>query len=734
MAGRSGKEFLAGPARRGVPVSRASACDLPPGEQSLIEQGLVEETLVGEPSVGRLFPDAFSAQAATTPDHVALVHGSRTVSYADLEDYSNRLARLLISRGAGPGELVALALPRSADQLIAILAVLKSGAGYVPLDPVAQGQWTGRLLAVARPVLLVTRSTVPRLPGTPSAVELDDPLTVAELFGLDADPVTDAERTRPLTAQDIAYLIQPAGAHGVGAPEAVAVPHRGLLVLAAAHIERLGLSERSRVLQHASTSFDAAVREFSMTLLSGGALVLTPDGPTTRREPIPGTAVAHTPTHVIMPVATLAALPEGALAPGTVVVTVGEACPAELVERYAGRYTLFTGYGSAETTVAATLSEVLVPGELPGIGRPLPGTRVHLLDPGLRPVAAPAVGELYVAGLGVAEGYHGQPALTAARFVADPYGPPGSRMYRTGDLARRLPDGRLDFVGPADQRLQRPGRTQQAQQAWQPQQAQQAQQTQQPKTDGDQAPATHPLDTPVLLRAGEPGRPALFCLPPLSGIAWPYRALAAQLEPGRPLIGLQARGLIPGRHPLTDPDELITDLVAQIRAAQPAGPYHLLGTSFGGVLAHLTATRLQQSGCEVGLLASLDGYLRPATPASTAEFDRRALLHELEKLTSAPTAFDEATIDAVLAVCANHLRLIPLLRPGVFRGDLLLFAAVPTPGGRALADPVGSWSPHVEGTVRAHQVDQPQLRMLDAAAVAQLGPVLRAALKQWSTR
>ncbi|WP_329568318.1 AMP-binding protein [Kitasatospora sp. NBC_01266] len=626
MAARSGKEFLAG-----------QVANRPDREQPV--QPFEDP--------GPLFPDAFSAQVARTPDQVALVHGSRTVSYADLEDYSNRLARLLISRGAGPGELVALALPRSADQLIAILAVLKSGAGYLSpglgpslglspaagLDQAEERRQSGQLPGIARPVLLVTRSTVPGLPSVPPAVALDDPLTVAELFGLDADPVTDAERIRPLTARDTAFVIRTPGPSGT--PEPMVVPHQGLPALAAAHIERLGLTERSRVLQHASTGFDAAVREFTMTLLSGAALVLTPDVPAARRESIPGTGTAGdapAPTHVILSSAALATLPEGGPAPGTVLVTVGGPCAAELVERYAGRYTVVDGYGPTGTTDAATEGEALVPGEVPGTRRPLPAARV--------------------------------------------------------------------------------------------------------------ARAAHPLDTPVLLRAGDPGRPALFCLPPISGIAWPYRALAAQLEPAQPLIGLQARGLIPGHHPLTDPEELVADLVAQIRAARPTGPYHLLGAAFGGVLAHQVAVRLQQAGCQVGLLVSLDGYPRPAAPEGTPEstpegafeFSRRDLLDELGRLTTgadgASALVDEATIDALVAVGANHRRLGALLRPGVFRGDLLLFVAARPSGARVVEDPAGSWRPYLDGTVCAHRVDQPQLRMLGAAGMAQLGPVLAGALQE----
>jgi len=231
-----------------------------------------------------------------------------------------------------------------------------------------------------------------------------------------------------------------------GTPKGVAVAHRGILNLAASQIERFAIASDARVLQFASPSFDAAISEIATVLTSGAALVL----PAAERS---GDALAklirqQDVTHATLPPVLLADLPEDL--PLETLIVAGEACSADAVARWSQGRRMINAYGPTETTVCATMSDVLSGAVVPPIGRPIWNTQVYVLDVGLQPVPPGASGELYIAGAGLARGYLGRAALTAERFVADPFGPAGRRMYRTGDLARWRANGVLDFLGRAD--------------------------------------------------------------------------------------------------------------------------------------------------------------------------------------------------------------------------------------------------------------------------------------------
>ena len=394
----------------------------------------------------RTLAELFQAQAARTPGEPALTGADGTLTYAAVNARANRLARLLIRRGAGPERIVALVLPRSADLVVAQLAVAKAGAAFLPVDPGQPAERIAFMLADARPVLVLTRSsTDPADPGT--TLDLDEP---GLLDGLpDSDP-TDADRTRPLHVGHPAYLIYTSGSTGV--PKGVLVTHRGLAGFFAAMRERYDVRPGDRVLEFSSPSFDASILELGMALPAGAALVVPPPGPLLGdrlAEVLAGQKVTHA---LIPPVAlaTLTAEHAAGLPDFRTVIVGGDACPPELVRTWAPGRRMINSYGPTEFTVVATWSDPLVPGGTPPIGRPLPDATAYVLDEALRPAAT---GELYLAGPGLARGYLDRPGLTASRFLADPFGGPGERMYRTGDVVRRTPAGELEFVGRADHQV-----------------------------------------------------------------------------------------------------------------------------------------------------------------------------------------------------------------------------------------------------------------------------------------
>ncbi|TDV34268.1 non-ribosomal peptide synthetase, partial [Actinophytocola oryzae] len=400
---------------------------------------------VVEPPPGTV-PTLFERQTAGTPDAVAVVSASGPTTYAELNTRANRLARRLIEFGAGTEQCVAVAVPPSADLVVALLAVLKAGAVYLPVAPDYPPDRIRFMLADARPVCVVSTQDVlgalPELRGL-AAVRVDEPLD-----GHAGHDVTDTDRVRPLRAGSAAYVIYTSGT--TGRPKGVLVSHRGVPNLAAAMARRAGVTAGSRMLQFASASFDAALAETLIALLAGATLVL-PDSRATGGE-LAAFVDRHAVTHATLPPAVLATLPVDGVPSLTTVVLVGESVPADLVSRWSVGRRLVNGYGPTETTVGATASGPLgQDGPVP-IGRPLDNTRVFVLDDRLRPVPPGVVGELYVTGLGLARGYLGRPGLSAGRFVACPFGS-GERMYRTGDLARWRRDGQLEFAGRSDDQV-----------------------------------------------------------------------------------------------------------------------------------------------------------------------------------------------------------------------------------------------------------------------------------------
>ncbi|MFE9173487.1 non-ribosomal peptide synthase/polyketide synthase [Streptomyces kebangsaanensis] len=412
---------------------------LSPGERHRLLHGPARPQL--PPATPATLPALIEAAVDRWPDRTALDTGESPLTFGETEAHANRLAHRLIARGAGPGDLVALVLPRSADMVLAQLAVAKTGAAFLPVDPGYPAERVALMLRDAGPAVTLTAEEVAGLLAAPPD-------------GTPGHRPTDADRVRPLHLDDPAYVIHTSGS--TGTPKGVVVTHRGLAGFAAAEAAHYQVRASDRVLAFATPSFDASVLELCMSLPSGATLVVPPPGPLLGAELADVLRTARI-THTLLPPAALATLPPDT--PGTLpdlrtLIVGADACRAELVARWAPHHRMVNSYGPTEATVVATWSDPLEPdGTAPPIGRPLPATGAYVLDARLRPVPDGVPGELWLAGPTLARGYLGRPGLTATRFTADPFGPPGTRMYRTGDLVRRDARGELHHLGRTDHQL-----------------------------------------------------------------------------------------------------------------------------------------------------------------------------------------------------------------------------------------------------------------------------------------
>ncbi|GAB3255660.1 hypothetical protein GCM10027456_32340 [Kineosporia babensis] len=760
-------------------------------------------------------------QAARTPEALAIVDGNQRLTYAEFERRVGDLAAQLRELGAGPEQRVAVQLRRGAGLLIAVHAVLRAGAVYVPIDPDQPAERIAGLLAEADPVHVIT--------------------SLPESTGRELKP-------EPVHQQQAAYLIFTSGS--TGRPKGVVVPHHAISSRIAGMQQEFGLDTGDRVLHKTPISFDVSVWELLWPLTTGAAIVIArPDGhlqPDYLAALIQAEQVSTVHFVPSMLAVFLNEPAAGQITSLRRVICSGEALGPEVAARLDRTLNvpLYNLYGPTEAAIDVSHWRH-VPGEtVVPIGRPVPNTATYLLDGALRPVPDGVPGEVYLAGDQLSRGYPAQPALTSARFVADPFGAPGARMYRTGDQARRRPDGALEYLGRADDQvkvrgvrielgeiegvllrhpaveqasvlvinstltaylvlnrpaadlrqycrtllpevmvpaalveldempLTRNGKLDRA-----------ALPTPETETTHGRAAATpqeqawcdlfaevlelgpvgadqsffdlggHSLlalrliarartvlgaeigiralfehSTPAALAqltsldaVGDPlvpllplrvegERPPLFCVHPHTGVGWPYAGLLPVL-PDRPLYALQARGLREIDRIPASISEMARDYVTQLREVQPSGPYHLLGWSFGGLVAHEMAVQLRESGSQVELLAIVDAF----PPGSV---DERALYGDAE-MPEQLRAWISGQNVPWRAVLGHHTELMKAFRPSVFDGSALLFTA---DRGRGDEGPgIEHWRPYVSGPLVRHRLDTTHHNVTEPAALARIG-------------
>ncbi|HTI21074.1 MAG TPA: amino acid adenylation domain-containing protein [Kutzneria sp.] len=830
-----------------APQSRVSSVDVLTGDERKPLRGLdFRHDLT-------TLPAAFEAQVRRTPTLPAVECGDETLTYAELNERANRLAHQLIAQGARPGEYVAVTLRPSIELIIACLAILKSGAGYVPVDPGYPAERIDFILGDVSPVCVI------------DSVDTD--------FGSDNPEVV----VRP---EDCAYVIYTSGS--TGRPKGVVVPHRALLNLIAEYGRRFGDNTDRRVLTFVSPSFDVSMSELAQALFFGGCLVIPPAGADFGEY-----LAAKDITHATVPAAVLATVEPRELPKLEVLVTGGEPSRPEVIRAWQQGRMLINAYGPTEATIESTFAIWGDEANPVLIGSPVNNVTAYVLDSRLTPVPVGVPGELYLAGAGLARGYLRRPGLTGERFVADPFAANGSRMYRTGDVVRRRADGQLEFVGRSDDQVKvrglrielgeveaalgrhpdiaavavavhdaalvayvvgdnldplalrrfvgaslpeyyvpsvfvplaelpltpngkvdrraLPAPTHAVTEGRGPRSPRElllcqlfaevlkvdsvsiddnffdlgghsllatqlvskigavlgAQLSIRTLFDAatvaelsaqlDEGDERDPFAMLLPLRAGGDGFP-LFCVHPVGGLSWCYSTLLRGLDRDTPVYGLQSRNLSGGEPPASL-EELVGDYVDQIRKVQPTGPYHLLGWSMGGHLAHAVAAALQQSGDEVALLAVLDaypvepslrrpmsagqvhedlyaGYVRLGLASGEAPADLPAELIRLLGTDEEMRGFSEAQLARVLDATVANVVVTAHREPPVFDGDLLLVVA--TEDQRPWADP-GLWAPHVR-SVSQHQFPATHEQLLHADHGAAIGRLVATRMNQGETR
>ncbi|MFD6893419.1 amino acid adenylation domain-containing protein [Rhodococcus sp. NPDC060086] len=402
-----------------------------------------------EPAV--TLPRLLARGATIGGDAVAAVCGSERITYRELDSRSNRLARRLIELGGGPETVIAVALTRSVESVLALWAVAKTGAAFVAVDPKYPSARIAHMIEDSEVALGITVGEVHADLPSQRWVVLDDQAERALIASHSDHAISNTDRRAPLRPHHAAYAVYTSGS--TGTPKGVVVTHTGLAGFVEEQRTRFVLGSRSRVLHFASPSFDAAILEQLWAFGAGACLIIAPPTVYGGAE-LADLLDRERVTHIALTPSVLATVDPVGLGHLRTVVVGGEACPPELVAQWAPGREMVNTYGPAECTVQTNAGAPLVAGGPVGLGGPIRGLTELVLDHRLRPVPVGVVGELYVSGPAVARGYRNRRAGTASRFVADPSGKPGERMYRTGDVVRwrRAADGTLtlDYVGRSD--------------------------------------------------------------------------------------------------------------------------------------------------------------------------------------------------------------------------------------------------------------------------------------------
>lgn len=389
----------------------------------------------------------FEAQVERTPNAVAIIYQQHCLTYQEINSRANRLARYLQDQGAGPESLIGIAIPRSPEMIVALLAVLKAGAAYVPFDPSYPTERLEYMLEdAAISLLLASQPFIGEFPNHRASL-----VDLAATWPMIARH-SAANLNREVSPDNLAYMIYTSGS--TGRPKGVLIPHRGLCNMAQAQARAFGVDAGSRVLQFASLNFDASVSEIFKTLTVGASLYLEPHESRLTGASLSRVLKDEQITVVTLPPSILATLAADEFPQLSALIVAGEACPVELINRWSAGRRFFNAYGPTEATVCATIAECQTEAKHAPIGYPLAGASVDLLDSDYQPVQAGEAGELFIGGVGVGRGYRHRADLTAERFVPDLYsGEAGQRAYRTGDLGRYLFDGQIAFIGRLDHQV-----------------------------------------------------------------------------------------------------------------------------------------------------------------------------------------------------------------------------------------------------------------------------------------
>lgn len=886
------------------PTGPIGAVDVLSAEERHLIETVWNDT--AHPVSDRPWIEDFEAQAAATPGRLAVTDATASFDYAALNEEANRLAHTLLARGIGPGSLIAVALPRNRHLPAALIAIQKAGAAYLPLDPEAPPARLALTIEDAQPALLLTTSAIAgRLPvnGLPCLF-----LDRTDTSHAATHNPGDADRKAPFGLADVAYVIYTSGS--TGRPKGVVVPHRGLANFLAAMRDTLRITAEDRLVAVTTIAFDIAALELYLPLTVGAAITVVPRDVV--RDPAAladvirdfgATLMQATPSLWQALVADHAPALRGLLP-----LVGGEALPpplARALHRLSGR--VINLYGPTETTIWSTVMELAGRDlDSPPIGRPIWNTTIHVLDRHMNPVPIGIPGDLYIGGLGVADGYLRRPDLTAERFIPDPFGGPGGRLYKTGDLARWRADGVLEFLGRSDFQIKIRGFRVEAGEIeaalaacpgvrqntvilreepngdkrlvayvvaepeteldtgllrqqiektlpdymipaafvtldalpvnpngkldrgalpapqYEPRQGYVAPRTPMEEIlaalwaeafnvekvgihdslfelGGDSLAAARmiatlrsrhgveiplgavfgtptiaglaealerhaahdPFATTLPLKAGG-ARAPLFCLHPVLGLGWGYGGLLRHVGQDRPVYALQSRGITDAAPLPADITQIAADYLAEVRRIQPKGPYHLLGWSFGGLIAHEMTRQLEAAGESLAFLGLLDAYpfvtdKPPADEAAEVLSALSFLGYEKADLGAGPLRMDRLAeficerydvfsipavqdmqrktpdlFDNIRKVIENNMRLARRFTPGKVEADVTFVRATRGKGAdldQILHHQPRAWVAHVAGAIAVTEIDCHHQEMLDVGTLGRIGPVIAAALE-----